>query len=689
MSTDYIINIQGQDNASPQINRIQGGLGGLTAGAGRFKAALGLAAGAFAAIGVGTTIQNTINEFDDLAKSARAAGAASSNEAFQGFQVLKQAMNEAGIDAATFDRAMLQTTTRLQEGVEGNKAFVAITDKLGDSIKTANGELADGPTLLQAMTNALNDGTISTDEFAKVVGGRAGPLIQQQFASLNTSAEDLAATLADVEANSNIVSLEAAENAEVFNDNIGRLKEGMGQLLTDAITPLLPHLVRLSEDIMAKMPAIIEGVQTAFNDLKPVFDLIGTVLTEVVVPIMSKLFEVLGTIAEKAQPLIEAALPKLKEGFEFVADVAQILWDKFKALIDTALPPLQTGFELLRDVLGFVFDKIKLVYDTALPALETGFNGIKSIVETLVEWFNKTKEALQDIYNKAIQLKDATVGAFSDAKTKVTETAGAMRDGVVNAATGMADGVTGAASNMYNGATGWANRMYDEWWGNSIFPDLRDGVISAFTAMADGSISETQRMSVGSTAEAQNFMTQFGGTIEGQLGQLLNNVSSEMGGFQSIFQNVFQNVLGEANGAFSQLTNIFGGIGQGLGGLFGGGGGGFNVGGLLGGLFGGVKKAFGGIFGGIGKLFGGFFANGGYLPSGKFGIAGEAGPEIITGPARVTPMQGGMAMGGGNVTFQINAIDPSTGTQFILDHKDEITGIIQKAYNKRGRTGIY
>lgn len=49
----------------------------------------------------------------------------------------------------------------------------------------------------------------------------------------------------------------------------------------------------------------------------------------------------------------------------------------------------------------------------------------------------------------------------------------------------------------------------------------------------------------------------------------------------------------------------------------------------------------GGLLGaqGLGN-FGGFYANGGTLGAGKWGIAGENGPEIIHGPAGVTPISG-------------------------------------------------
>jgi len=50
--------------------------------------------------------------------------------------------------------------------------------------------------------------------------------------------------------------------------------------------------------------------------------------------------------------------------------------------------------------------------------------------------------------------------------------------------------------------------------------------------------------------------------------------------------------------------------------------------------------------------FGGLYADGGTLGSGKWGIAGEAGPEIIHGPATITPMD--KIGGGSGANIQIN-----------------------------------
>jgi len=80
-----------------------------------------------------------------------------------------------------------------------------------------------------------------------------------------------------------------------------------------------------------------------------------------------------------------------------------------------------------------------------------------------------------------------------------------------------------------------------------------------------------------------------------------------------------------------------------------------------------IAQAFGsiGIGGGANQassLFGGFFANGGMLGAGKFGIAGENGPELITGPAQINPIGIGTSDA---ITYNINAVDASSFKQLV------------------------
>lgn len=70
----------------------------------------------------------------------------------------------------------------------------------------------------------------------------------------------------------------------------------------------------------------------------------------------------------------------------------------------------------------------------------------------------------------------------------------------------------------------------------------------------------------------------------------------------------------------------------------------------FGGLGGSGTSGGGGI---LSKFFAGFFADGGMIPAGQFGVVGERGPELISGPATITPMSGAAA----NVTYNISAVD--------------------------------
>ncbi|MGJ0397407.1 MAG: phage tail length tape measure family protein [Methylocystis sp.] len=91
-------------------------------------------------------------------------------------------------------------------------------------------------------------------------------------------------------------------------------------------------------------------------------------------------------------------------------------------------------------------------------------------------------------------------------------------------------------------------------------------------------------------------------------------------------------LLGFGGGKGAQTVNVKGSIvnvAGGQGGLVG------ETGGLFSNLFG--SKGQGGILSSVVDFFSGFFAEGGDVPAGHWGVAGEKGPELVRGPATVTP----------------------------------------------------
>lgn len=119
------------------------------------------------------------------------------------------------------------------------------------------------------------------------------------------------------------------------------------------------------------------------------------------------------------------------------------------------------------------------------------------------------------------------------------------------------------------------------------------------------------------------------GNFSGAFAQIISGTASVKDAFanmaMSISQTLEQLAAELLKSSILQLLKYLPGL------LAGGGGAGINIGGMV---------------------FGGLFADGGHLGAGKWGIAGEAGPEIVHGPANITPMN---KMGGEpRMSVQIN-----------------------------------
>lgn len=137
------------------------------------------------------------------------------------------------------------------------------------------------------------------------------------------------------------------------------------------------------------------------------------------------------------------------------------------------------------------------------------------------------------------------------------------------------------------------------------------------------------------------------------------DMGQEGGGVWESVKNAATTIWDGVKGVGSGIYDAVSGVVDSIGSIFnsssgGGGGGGF----------------LDSIASGIGSFFGGFFANGGQIGAGKFGVVGENGPELVGGPATVTPMTGGS-----NVTYNINAVDAQSFKAMIAADPSFIHGV--------------
>ena len=162
-------------------------------------------------------------------------------------------------------------------------------------------------------------------------------------------------------------------------------------------------------------------------------------------------------------------------------------------------------------------------------------------------------------------------------------------------------------------------------------------------------------------------------------------MNSFKGFMSSILETILTQIIQQAfigpliSSMTSGLGQAFSAFGGGGAGAFGGGGFGSMIGGSL----------FGPIGGFLGGLFN--FADGGVVPGRA--TSGDSIPAMLT-PGEVILNKGQQAavMSNNNnepvtVNFNMNTIDSRSGTEFILQNKQQITSVIQQAYNTRGQSG--
>lgn len=160
-------------------------------------------------------------------------------------------------------------------------------------------------------------------------------------------------------------------------------------------------------------------------------------------------------------------------------------------------------------------------------------------------------------------------------------------------------------------------------------PDTIDSIYGAGEAFQ--TLWQDMESGVYTTNELNDALQGMSYTMTDSLGTALSGIISGTSSAKEAFADMAQSVSQDLSRMAAQLLSS--GLMQ-----------------LLSGAFGGI----GGIsFGGM--SFGGFYANGGILGAGQWGIAGEAGPELIQGPARITPMDRGSAAPQMNVTVINNS----------------------------------
>ncbi|MGK7663381.1 MULTISPECIES: hypothetical protein [unclassified Marinovum] len=594
----------------------------------------------------GAALRSSMQTIDAQSKMAQSLGTSTKS-----MQVLARAADRAGVSTGELEQIGRQLTKRLSQAATGAGPAAKSLARLGLSAETLSEMNLDER--ISAINTAIAENIPVAEQAAvaaTIFGDRAG------LVAARLDPATIAAANAEIERFGLAVTEIEADQIEEANDAlsaIGLVVKGLGNQLAVALAPTLKRVAEAIADMGAwfsqltpqqqRFAAAAATVAAAIGPLAIALGFIATGLAALASPVG---LVVLGFSAlAGAAAYVVANWDTLKTRFPILADAANLLgqaWDGLKALaterfgqiktvvtetinaitalfngdLAGALESIKTVFstlgEMITQNLGFAVQAIK----TMLPEfVSAGMSVMKSIAAGIRSMLFEIPAVIADLGSKLwVAIKDVAAQALEKAKEIGTQLIEGIKAGIAERwETFKAD----VLAKMYGlidatkGAFGVQSpsRVFAE-----IGHELMAGAAVGISGNVGAAVSAAEEAAAQVTGA---FDKETKSPVFQKVTQAIDSISGALAGAIVQGRN-----MGEAlRGVFQQIAQdlMSSGIKHLISGLFGGGGTG------------------GGLLGGLTSSFKGFFANGGTLGAGQWGIAGEAGPEPVVGPARIIP----------------------------------------------------
>ena len=538
--------------------------------------------------------------------------------------------------------------------------------------------------------------------------------IQDQIAAVNMSALDK--QYQSIEA-----SARKAAEAKIQEENVRR---GKGNEMSaeeekkyyDAAIQGAGQLKKATEELAAAETARIKTLEYAKERLQIERDLRGVqddMAKMTMTEIEKKEYDIKRAAEERARAFIEAE--NARTGTKMSSSEEQAIIDQYIAGTDQLIESTKKSYDMSRSwatgwkqamneyitAAGDGASKAKSIFGKAMSGME---DLLVNFAKTgKFEWKNFVAMMLEELLRAQIQvifaqmLGDMTGAMKGSAGGGMLGSMGGLfgggGGGAMGGAAGGAGGLLGGLGKMLGLGGGKDSTIS----GGGIGGGSSGGLLGGLGKMLGfGGSSKDQSAGGDISQEAYDALMGMNtsGSAGGDISQeaydaLMGNSAPAANDFFSGMSNQSSDVwtgIGDQGTAFwDQMSNDSSNFWDQASSLGGGSDSSWMGGGSSGGDSGG---GWGDAISSIGDAFSGWFADGGSIPAGKWGIAGEAGAEVISGPATVTPVGDLAAPAGGgstNVTYNINAVDAQSFKQLLAQDPSYLYGLTMMGAN--GITG--
>ena len=386
------------------------------------------------------------------------------------YQELAFVCSQSGTDVNKLQGGMKTLTNSIDSAVNGGKTATAMFDKLGISVKNADGSvrsqeevLNDAVRALQGMEDGAEKAALATDLFGKA-GTELMPLLNSEagsFDEMRQQAHDLGLVLSD----------EAVDAGVHLTDTIDQCERSFKSIVTQIGVAVMPLVQSAAEWVLENMP-LIQSV------LGAVFEFFGNVISSVVEYITTLKSAAADWLADH-QGTIDAVLSGLSGLWQFVQTIfsalmtaAGALGDWLGAWADENLGDIvQTVTEAVNSIISFV---------SAFASWASAFwqahgQTIMSIVRPLLE-------AVKTIISTALQ---AVTQIFNIFAALFRGDWGELFRGIATLVLTILNGIVSTIGNIFQSIINLIFAKYNDMYnaGRSIFQGLFDGIAGVWSSI--------------------------------------------------------------------------------------------------------------------------------------------------------------------------------------------------------------
>ena len=413
------------------LGRIMGNIGGAIA---KGVAAMGTAAAGAATALAGLTVAGGQYADDILTISANTGIATDSIQKYQ------YALNFIDGDLETLTKSMEKQKQRMGDAADGNATFAAAYERLGVSVKDADGNFRDSEEVYWEVIDALGQVTneVERDNLAMDLLGKSS---QELRTVIDAGSEAFKACGEEAEKMGAVMSGDSLNALGAFDDKMQQLKAGMGGLKNAAAMIALPFLDTLASDGVAILGEFSTGLQAANGDMGKMAEAIGNTLSSAVVLLAEKLPEFVQMGVNMIGSLVEGIstnLPTVMESaVEIINTLLQGIIDLLPMIIEGAIQLITT---LSQGIAQALPELIPQIVNLMLFIVETLAENIPTIVqaayEIMIGLANGLVEALPMLTERLPEIIVAIINGLVEALPLMVESSSQI---IVALATGLVE----------------------------------------------------------------------------------------------------------------------------------------------------------------------------------------------------------------------------------------------------------